>query len=506
MTARKLVSGSALRVANIAATALVAVLIMPFVVHNLGDRLYGIWTLVATFIGYFPLLDLGLSTAVVRYLASALGQADDEQANRVFNTALRIYSGLGAIVLVVTCVLAALAPLFFKSREDASLFSQTIFIVGLSIAVLFPSRVFSGVLEAHLRFDRVAILDLLTLGLRTTLIVVLLLSGYKVAGLAWATFLASIPSMILTVYFSRKELPFLRFGSKYGGHGTARSLFSYSAFSLIAALANVLRFRVDNIVVASFVGLAAVTHYRIGGTLVQYFFLFMNALLGMFTSVFSRKEGAKDHEAIRKTYFFASKISICIASFVAFGMIAWGKPFIARWMGVQYLDAYPVLVALVVGYYLALAQGPAVGLLFGLSRHKYFALVNSVEGIVNLLLSILLVRRYGIVGVALGTLVPMTLSSVIIQPIYVCRMAGIDYFEYVRRTGRTLAIVVGSLVLPVLLSVRFAVPDYIILLSVALVSLGLYVMPLWLLEFSPVETRILLGAVWPQLAMKRAAD
>jgi O-antigen/teichoic acid export membrane protein len=232
----------------------------------------------------------------------------------------------------------------------------------------------------------------------------------------------------------------------------------------------------------------------------------MNALLGMFTSVFSRKEGAKDHEAIRKTYFFASKISICIASFVAFGMIAWGKPFIARWMGVQYLDAYPVLVALVVGYYLALAQGPAVGLLFGLSRHKYFALVNSVEGIVNLLLSILLVRRYGIVGVALGTLVPMTLSSVIIQPIYVCRMAGIDYFEYVRRTGRTLAIVVGSLVLPVLLSVRFAVPDYIILLSVALVSLGLYVMPLWLLEFSPVETRILLGAVWPQLAMKRAAD
>jgi O-antigen/teichoic acid export membrane protein len=275
---------------------------------------------------------------------------------------------------------------------------------------------------------------------------------------------------------------------------------------LIAALANVLRFRVDNIVVASFVGLAAVTHYRIGGTLVQYFFLFMNALLGMFTSVFSRKEGAKDHEAIRKTYFFASKISICIASFVAFGMIAWGKPFIARWMGVQYLDAYPVLVALVVGYYLALAQGPAVGLLFGLSRHKYFALVNSVEGIVNLLLSILLVRRYGIVGVALGTLVPMTLSSVIIQPIYVCRMAGIDYFEYVRRTGRTLAIVVGSLVLPVLLSVRFAVPDYIILLSVALVSLGLYVMPLWLLEFSPVETRILLGAVWPQLAMKRAAD
>jgi O-antigen/teichoic acid export membrane protein len=187
-------------------------------------------------------------------------------------------------------------------------------------------------------------------------------------------------------------------------------------------------------------------------------------------------------------------------------MIAWGRPFIARWMGVQYLDAYPVLVVLVLAYYLALVQGPAVGLLYGLSRHKYFAVVNSVEGIVNLLLSILLVRRYGIVGVALGTLIPMVISTAFIQPVYVCRVARIDYFEYLRRIGRTLAIAVGSLVLPLLLSVRFAVPDYLILLSVALVSLGLYVMPLWMLEFSPVETRILQGAVWPQLAMKRGAD
>jgi hypothetical protein len=48
---RKLASGSAIRAVNLLATALVSMLIMPFVVHALGDRMYGTWALVATIIG-----------------------------------------------------------------------------------------------------------------------------------------------------------------------------------------------------------------------------------------------------------------------------------------------------------------------------------------------------------------------------------------------------------------------------------------------------------------------
>lgn len=505
-TARKLVSGSAVRLANTAGAALVSILIMPFVVHRLGDRLYGIWTLVATFVSYYGLLELGLSTAVTRYVASALGSGDKEQCSRVFNTGLRVYSALGAIVLVATWVLAALAPLFCRNPADAYLFWQIILILGLSIALQFTMRVFTGMLEAHLLFDRVATLDLLTLGLRTFFIIALLVLGYGVVGLAWATLLSGIPSILLSIYLSKKELPFLRIDSKYWGRETARILFSFSAFSLIANLANVLRFQVDNIVVASFVGLVAVTHYRIAGVLVQCFFALMSAMFGMFPSVFSRLESAKDYEGIRKAYLFASKVCACIASFIAFGMIAWGKQFIARWMGVRYLDAYPVLVILILAYHLNLSQGPAMGLFYGTSRHKFFALLNSVEGAANLLLSLLLVRWYGMLGVALGTLIPMVVSKVIVQPVYVCRVAGIDYYEYVRKMGRTFAVVAGSLVIPIVLSAKFAVPDYKILFSIGLLSLILYVLFLWLFEFNRGETRMLQRAIWPQWALRRTTD
>src|SRR6266853_2852940 len=94
---------------------------MPFIVHSLGDRMYGIWALVATLVGYYGLLDLGLSSAVSRYLAAALGAGNQEQCNRVFNTSLRIFAALGVVVLVVGCISAAVSPRLCKSPEEAAI-------------------------------------------------------------------------------------------------------------------------------------------------------------------------------------------------------------------------------------------------------------------------------------------------------------------------------------------------------------------------------------------------
>ena len=82
----------------------------------------------------------------------------------------------------------------------------------------------------------------------------------------------------------------------------------------------------------------------------------MEASVGFFPAVFSRQEGAANFEGLKKTYFFATKVTTCIASFVGFGLIAWGKPFIRAWMGPEYVDAYPVLVVLTAGMIVALSQ------------------------------------------------------------------------------------------------------------------------------------------------------
>src|SRR5271165_183840 len=141
-TGRQLALGSALRVFSLVATALVSLVMMPFVVHSLGDRMYGVWALAATLVGYYGILDLGLSSAVSRYLAAALGAGDQEECNRVFHTSLRLFVALAIVVFAVGCISAAVSPWSCKTPEEAAIFWKLILLVSFTLALSFPIKVF----------------------------------------------------------------------------------------------------------------------------------------------------------------------------------------------------------------------------------------------------------------------------------------------------------------------------------------------------------------------------
>jgi O-antigen/teichoic acid export membrane protein len=90
LNARKIGFGSVLRVLGLASSTGIALMLTPFVVHTLGDRSYGLWALVTTLSSYYALLDLGLSGAVTRHLAGALGGDNPEECNRIASTSLAI--------------------------------------------------------------------------------------------------------------------------------------------------------------------------------------------------------------------------------------------------------------------------------------------------------------------------------------------------------------------------------------------------------------------------------
>src|ERR1700757_854747 len=101
-TGRKLLSGSVLRLCNLVIAAISSFFLMPFIVHHIGDRMYGFWTLATAFIGYYGLLDFGLSAAVTQYMSIAIGKKDHDECRTVFNTAFRIQSLIGCIAILVT--------------------------------------------------------------------------------------------------------------------------------------------------------------------------------------------------------------------------------------------------------------------------------------------------------------------------------------------------------------------------------------------------------------------
>src|SRR5436309_2806546 len=89
-----------------AAQLVAAFFVSPVLVHGLGDRRYGIWSLVESVLAYLMLFDLGVAASVVRYVARFDATRDQDALNRVFSASVCIFAVAGGAILAVTLAVA----------------------------------------------------------------------------------------------------------------------------------------------------------------------------------------------------------------------------------------------------------------------------------------------------------------------------------------------------------------------------------------------------------------
>jgi O-antigen/teichoic acid export membrane protein len=255
------------------------------------------------------------------------------------------------------------------------------------------------------------------------------------------------------------------------------------------------RFQIDPLVISALIGVSAVTHYRVAGVFAQYYLQIIIVSIGMLQPVLSRLHGAGDRTGIKKVFFFGTKLSLCISVFVCLAIIAWGKPFIARWMGIRYGDAYLPLVVLSVAVLLDVCQKPSIDLLYATFNHRFYTYLNWAEAGLNLAFSLLLARPLGILGVAAGTLVGAVVVRLLVQPWWVCKCAGFDYMLYMRFFLRHL-LSFGLLMFIAILIAKWGLrPSYPYLISSAVCATAVYAVGAWFVIFNTLDRAQLMGAL-----------
>ena len=495
---RSLVWGSILRVVGLATMTLVAFFLMPFLVHSMGDRLYGYWALVGALMGYYGLLDLGIVSAVQFQVANALGRNDEDSANRAISTSVFAFAVLGVVAAVLILVLAVLAPMFVHDASDVWLLRKVLMVMGAGFAVGFPGRVFVGAISAHLRWELSAIVDIAVIIIRTALVIVVIKEGGGIISLALVTLACDACSYVSQIIILYKLQPGLRISPALANLVTLKELLRYGGWASITRVADQLRFYVDGWVVSVFVGITAVTHYAIASRLSISFMNLLIAILGMLAPWFSMLLGSRDYEGIRRVFAFSTKIAASVSAVVAGCLLLYGHAFIERWIGVNYVDAYWPLAILVTAVFSDVCQQPTVSYLYGVSKHGFLAKVTLIEGIINLGLSIYLGRRYGMIGVALGTLIPMLLAKLLVQPVYACRQVGQPIRKYyVETLGMPVAATAVGILVPWLLIFKHIVPTNVVTVMGLMACQGLIgIMVDGFFIFTPVERSRVLRTVF----------
>ncbi|HSZ60856.1 MAG TPA: oligosaccharide flippase family protein [Terriglobales bacterium] len=426
---------------------LVGLFLSPFLLHWLGDTAFGIWVLIFSITGYYGLFDLGIRSSVVRYVSKFTATDDIEDLAKLINTSLFTYSCIGVFSLLVTVFLSFYVDHIFKiPPEFHSTARWLLLMVGASVGIGFPLGVVGGYLDGLQRFYINNWANIAGDVARLMLIILAVRHGRGLLTIAAITVLLPIVLYVIRGIIAYRILP-VPFGLKYVDRATFRTMANYSGVTLIIMVATQLKFKTDNLVIGTMISAAAVTYFSIGARIVSYAQQMVMALAQNFLPLASQSEATGNTNRLRKVFLAGNRVCAFTAFPITVTLLILGKSVIEVWVGKKYVaTSYSVLVILIIPATLMWAQAASGRVLFGISKHRTWAFVTLGEGIANLVLSIILVRFYGILGDAWGTAIPLTCTMLFFMPQHLCRKLGLRVWTFVRE----------SYTLPFLLSLPLA--------------------------------------------------
>lgn len=410
---------------GLAVNIAVGFFLSPFILHHLGDDAFGLWVLIFSLTGYYGIFDFGIRSSLVRYVSKFQATGDKEELAQLVNTSLFTYTCIGLILLIPTFLGSFYVDRLFHVPPAFLRDARILFLmVGASLALGFPLGISGGILEGLQRFYLLNWTNIVATLLRAVLIVYVLQHGLGLLTVALITVaLPLVASAVRSVI--AHHLLAVPYGWKYVSRASLQNVASYGSVTFMIIVAGRLRFKTDAVIIGSFLSAGAITFFTIGGRLVDYATEVVSSLAQIFTPMSSHFHAVGDFAQLRKIFVGGNRACAFVTFPLTVTLVVMGKSIIEAWVGPRYVSSYVVLLILLIPSTLYMAQGTSTRILFGMSLHKALAYVVLLEGIANLILSIALVRPYGIVGDAIGTAIPLFCTSVFFLPRHVCRQLDI---------------------------------------------------------------------------------
>ena len=388
---------------------IVSFILFPFIVHHVGLAASGIWLLISAITGYFGLLDLGISSSLTKHIAEYRAKEDTKQVNEVINTTFFLFLGVGVIAAIGLLVFGELflTSIFNIPAELIDEAKMIVYIVSISMLLRFPMGVFGGVLGGLQRYDITALVGIIVSIPRIVLIVAFLSMGYGIVALVAIETFVSVIGWILSTYYAKRFLPSMSIKPVHFKKKMVTTLLTFGGAVFIMQVCGIIILQTDQIVIGAFLTMGAITFYAAA---FKIYLLVRRVPELMLPSIFpaaSELDAKQDKNALQALFIRGSKYTTAAFLSLVIPTIILSKPILTVWMGAEFASMYLVLWILLAGLFFNINHLVPVTILQGMGKIRVVMILHVVWAISNLALSIILVQRIGLVGIALGTTLPL---------------------------------------------------------------------------------------------------
>ena len=187
---------------------LLTLFVTPVVIFSLGVKNYGIYIFINAILSLFGLLDLGIGTAVGKYMANYYGKRDNRAITTLTNTANSLFLLISITGMLVAVTIAIIGPKILQGQ--AADYTQYFPLIVIAGAIFFANTIcnsYIAVLVATQRFDISNLIGIISITASTFgLLITVLLKG-SLAAVFIVQLVVTVATSVVTVFYAIKVLP-----------------------------------------------------------------------------------------------------------------------------------------------------------------------------------------------------------------------------------------------------------------------------------------------------------
>ncbi|RJQ53090.1 MAG: hypothetical protein C4526_06930 [Nitrospiraceae bacterium] len=402
------------------------IFIMTYLIKVLGKDSYGVVVLALALVANTNILEAGFGLSVTKYVAEYKARGDWPRLLQTINTNLVISTIMGIVMCSILTLIneVFLEKIFTIPSELVPGAKNMIRALILLSVVEFWSVSLIRVAEGLQKFALARSMELVKWFLRAVFVLIAVYAGYGLAGIGAAYLAAGILSLVVVYIKVIMQDPELRLSISLSSKESFKQLFGFSIWIFLSKAFAFISYKIDTIVIAIFLPPANLAYYSIAFKVYEILSYGINLISYAIMPVTSELQAADNRTKLRLLFHKSSRYTLMFMFPILAFSFLYVFQVIEFWVGedfgISVMLAQMFIISL---FFVALSSSGAV-MMIGLNRVKELVVYAGAGSLVNLTVSIVMVKEIGVKGVLVGTLV----GSVIIASGYLYRMLRL--FEY----------------------------------------------------------------------------
>lgn len=425
-----------------------ALLYTPIMLRLLGQSEYGLYQLASSTISYLSILSLGFVNAYFRYYSRYNIHGDTDGVARLNGMFLLVFGFLSSVCVILGAVIVAEAEVIFGSKLSAQEIDQAQ-IMMLILVVNMATTLFNSVYYCYImaceQFIFQKLLTVLKNLLGPVLTLPLLYMGMSSVAVVLVTTILTIAVFISNAVYCHKKLN-MHFSFKDLQFSQLKEMCAFTFFIFLNQLVSQANWSVDKLLLGRMCGTESVAVYGIGLQIYWLYFDTTIAIPGVFIpQVNNIVAKSNDNLELTDLMVRVGRIQFALAALILIGFGFLGQAFILLWAGPGYSDAYWIALLLMLPMTVPLIQNIGIEVLRAKNKHQIRSIVYTILAVANVCISIFMIKFWGGVGAAVGTMITLVAGEILFINWYYHRKIGLDMVYFWKQIGKMLPAVLVTI-------------------------------------------------------------